>query len=410
MTETSLPWDGDSGSGGVGDCGPYSSGEWDDSWRVLFSTEQHAVEGVLTGVNNELSVYGTSSPVTVSTGAAVVNGKFYINDTAENVSVPTPVSDTRIDRIVLRADYSAQTVRIARVAGTEGGAAPTVTQNDGVTWEIALAQVSITVGGVITVTDERNFAHYATAVNTAMLDAAAVTEAKIGTGAVTEAKLGTGAVTEAKIGTGAVTETKIGTGAVTEAKIGTDAVTTTKIDDGAVSNAKLGGTAKRMKGEIIMWSGTLSGHYPVDPDTAAANTAWHICNGDTENGVVTPNLQDQFVIAAGSTYTAGSSGGAATKDLSHTHGDGTLGTNTKGSHTHTMGFVTGQNQGGAMTVPSGLDGSCSEWSHTHWVSGTTHSDGSHSHTISGTTDSGGSATQDIMPPYYALTYLCYVGA
>ncbi len=63
-----------------------------------------------------------------------------------------------------------------------------------------------------------------------------------------------------------------------------------------------------------------------------------------------------------------------------------------------------------MTVSTGFDGSCSEWSHTHWVSGTTNSNGSHSHTVYGTTDSGGSATQDIMPPYYALTYLCYVGA
>lgn len=369
MTETSLPWDGDSGSGGVGDCGPYSSGKWDDSWRVLFSTGEHAVEGVLTGVNNELCVYGTSSPVTVSTGAAVVNGKFYINDTAKNVSVPTPVSDTRIDCIVLRADYSAQTVRIARVAGTEGGAAPMVTQNDGVTWEIALAQVSITVGGVITVTDERNYAHYATAVNTAMLDDDAVTEDKIDDGAVT----------------------------------------TTKIDDGAVSNAKLGGTAKRMKGEIIMWSGTLSGHYPVDPDTAAANTAWHICNGDTENSVVTPNLQDQFVIAAGSMYTAGSSGGSATKFLRHSHGGGTLDTSTASDHTHSFSGDTGTENPIDATYTT-LLGAPGGKMHRHSFSGNTGSNGRHSHIISGTTAISGSSAQDIMPPYYALIYLCYVGA
>ena len=57
--------------------------------------------------------------------------------------------------MVLRAGYVAKTV-IALLAGAEGGAAPALTQTDGTTWEYSLAQVSITTGGVITLTDERD--------------------------------------------------------------------------------------------------------------------------------------------------------------------------------------------------------------------------------------------------------------
>ena len=166
MAEDSFPWDGYS----TGDCGPYSADSWDDLYRYLFTQDQQATQGPLKGVDDELAVSGTSSPVSVAAGAAVVNGKFYKNTAAANVVVPTPSGATRIDRIVLRADYSAQTVRMARLAGSEGGAAPALTQNDGVMWEISLAQVSITTAGVITVTDERDFCHFGTKVANSQLD------------------------------------------------------------------------------------------------------------------------------------------------------------------------------------------------------------------------------------------------
>ena len=82
-------------------------------------------------------------------------------------------------------------------------------------------------------------------------------------------------------------------------------------------------------------------------------------------------VQDRMILAAGSTYTAGTlanpaTGGSATKTLvtanlpSHTH---TFTTSTAGNHTHT---VSGSTQ--------------SAGSHTHTVSGTTGGAGSHSHT------------------------------
>lgn len=105
----------------------------------------------------KLIVTGAASPVAVGTGRALVYGTWYENDAGVNVAIPTPAASTRIDRIVLRKDWVAQTVRITRIAGVEGGGAPAITQTAGVTWDMPVAQVSITTGGVITITDERDF-------------------------------------------------------------------------------------------------------------------------------------------------------------------------------------------------------------------------------------------------------------
>lgn len=154
-------------------------------------TAPHATMGVLLGVGGELAVTGSSSPVSVATGAAITEGYAYRNTAAVTVAIPTPASATRIDRIVLRVSHSTtRTVRITRIAGTEGtGTPPSITQVAGTTWDIKLCQVSITTGGVCTVTDERAFIYFATKVSTAMLDDAGVTTAKIADNGVSNAKL-----------------------------------------------------------------------------------------------------------------------------------------------------------------------------------------------------------------------------
>lgn len=153
MTQISRPW------GGIvtGDAGPYSDDQWSDMYNHFFALDR-TNEGVFFGILNNLNVTGVASPVAVASGAAVVDGKYYLSDASENVIIPTPAGATRIDRIVLRKSWAAQTVRITRIAGAEGGAAPAITQLDGTTWDITLAQASITVPGVITVTDERKVA------------------------------------------------------------------------------------------------------------------------------------------------------------------------------------------------------------------------------------------------------------
>lgn len=155
MTQTSYPWAGEA----TGDCGPYSDDQWSDAWRYLL-TKDRTLEGVIKGIDNELEVTGTTSPVSVDTGVALVDGKIYENGASEDVAVPTPSGgNSRIDLIVLRKSWSAQTVRIARVAGTEAGSPspPSLTQTDGTTWEIEIARLLINDSGVITVTDMREW-------------------------------------------------------------------------------------------------------------------------------------------------------------------------------------------------------------------------------------------------------------
>lgn len=155
MTEKSIFWT----TGALGDgAAEYTMAELTRWLRQTYLSD-NTDEGVLKNYGGELAVSGVASPVSIATGGALVYGFPYWSTTASTLAIPTPVGDTRIDRVVLEADWTAQTVRIARVAGAEGGAAPALTQIDGTTWQISLAQASITVGGVITVTDERVFVH-----------------------------------------------------------------------------------------------------------------------------------------------------------------------------------------------------------------------------------------------------------
>lgn len=158
MTQISRFWEGST----IGDAteAPYDAGT--EFSKVLMSIAGAAavatnLSGVFRNELNQLAVSGVATPVTIDTGRSMVWGAWYENDAAATVAIPTPAAATRIDRIVARKDWAAQTVRITRIAGVEGGGAPALVQIAGTTWDEPLAQVSINVGGVITVTDERQF-------------------------------------------------------------------------------------------------------------------------------------------------------------------------------------------------------------------------------------------------------------
>lgn len=163
-------------------------------------------------------------------------------------------------------------------------------------------------------------------------------------------------------------------------------------------------------GGIIMWSGAL----------AAIPLGWLLCNG--LNG--TPNLQDRFVIGAGSAYAVGATGG--NKDAivpSHSHTATLAGaTNTAGNHTHTVNdpghrhvanipneFSIGTTAASGFTSSDGANGAGRNPFTSLEATGISlFSAGDHAHTLSatGSTDLAGvSATNANLPPYFALAFI-----
>jgi hypothetical protein len=119
-------------------------------------------EGVAPGYRNSYSATTASEQVTVNTGGGVVDGKAAWSDATENIAIPAAVGggNSRIDRIVLRANWTAQTVVIHRIAGTNAASptAPAITQTSGTTYDIMLYQALVNTSGLVSLTDERVWA------------------------------------------------------------------------------------------------------------------------------------------------------------------------------------------------------------------------------------------------------------
>ena len=209
----------------------------------------------------------------------------------------------------------------------------------------------------------------------------------------------------------------------------------TTIATTAFVQTALGSIVAIPAGLITMWSGSI----------ATIPAGWALCNGSSG----TPDLRNRFIVAAGSTYTPGNTGGSAdaivvshshtgttgnqSNDHAHGYSGTTAGQNANhthsgttdgvGNHAHSLTlFNTSLNlQGGA--TPLGLGGAGSSntgaagaHSHTFSTSGVS---SDHAHTFSGTTggisaghnhafttNSAGSAgTNANLPPYYALAYI-----
>gem|GEM_PF-1703634 len=178
-------------------------------------------------------------------------------------------------------------------------------------------------------------------------------------------------------------------------------------------------------GVIVMWTG------------AAVPAGWALCDG----GSGTPDLRDKFIVAAGVTYGAGSSGGAATVDIQHNHGDGTLAAaNDSHNHNDTLAVASDGHSHGDGSLATDSDSHAHTYfstaggtrpdqgvevsrlalnsdNHSHAVTGSTASDShghnltgsvsndTHGHTVTGSTANALSATQEILPPYYSLAFI-----
>jgi len=165
MTERSRHWDGIL----IGDAtlAPYSATEWADQERLehgqgsLFPN-YGILNGTGDGTYAPLAIQAkspASSNIEVEVGAALVNGRLYENTAALTFTVGANASgNPRIDTVILRADFTAQTVRAVVKQGTPAGSPsrPSLQQDTSI-WEIPLADIAVANGfTVINQTDITN--------------------------------------------------------------------------------------------------------------------------------------------------------------------------------------------------------------------------------------------------------------
>jgi len=153
MTESSRFWTGTT----TGDAGPYSAAQFADFARFVagYGGEGAAAnnEGVLLGSGDGnfpalwvMQDSPASANVRLAIGRAAVQGYEYLNDAIKLFAVAANSSgNPRIDTLVLRVDFVAQTVRAVLKQGTPAGSPtrPALTQSAGVLWESPLADIAV---------------------------------------------------------------------------------------------------------------------------------------------------------------------------------------------------------------------------------------------------------------------------
>lgn len=153
MTQYYAPFDAGSGSA-------VAETTWTKMARHWAST------GVIKDADLELEVYADSSgmQVKVRTGEAWMRGHWFQSDATEILSIAAAHATLgRLDRVVLRVDWSANTIALAVLTGTASGTptAPVLTTTS-TTWEISLATVTVDAAAVTIasnkITDTRVFA------------------------------------------------------------------------------------------------------------------------------------------------------------------------------------------------------------------------------------------------------------
>jgi len=152
-TQMSYLWT----TGGAGDgAATYTRADWAHISKAIAGCMDG--QGVVFGQLNHLAPTAGANKVTLNTGYALVDGKPYYLSAAGDLAIPsaTGAGNKRIDRIVLRADWDAQTVRATVITGTDAAtpSAPAISTTTGSTYDALLYQALVDTSGVVTVTDE----------------------------------------------------------------------------------------------------------------------------------------------------------------------------------------------------------------------------------------------------------------
>jgi len=255
MTETSRFWN--TSGDGDGPAAGYDEAEIAAFWLKLFARGVRT-SGIVKGEGNELAVSGSASPLSLNTGAAIVDGLHYENDASLNLTVSTPSSGTTGGRVVLRASWSAQTVRAVIKLNTDGvSTPPALTQTPGTTYEVGLYTFTITTGGVIgSLTRDpalpTGYTKISSQIIPEMLALAGIGALGNPGGSAAAAQLITGSSgalrrSGASLGFGTIVEAMIANGAVGTLALGDDAVDITKLGNRAL------GMLGRQGGSASLW-------------------------------------------------------------------------------------------------------------------------------------------------------------
>lgn len=156
MTEKSYFWDGTVTGDAV--YAPYDKEEFNlyvTAWCYSSGSDILVVPNYLEDLNP--TPYPNSQSVSIAPGAAIIKGYLYKLTANKSFSIVTPTT-RRIDSIVLRVDYRAQTVRLALKEGTTTSLPPLVQiVND--TWEEEIIRVFSDSNGTLVIEDRRKFLH-----------------------------------------------------------------------------------------------------------------------------------------------------------------------------------------------------------------------------------------------------------
>lgn len=124
MAQRSLPQAGDETvTPAYVDAGPYTADEWAEYFRIVFTTDQQATQGVLRGYLNELEPTSAATRTCyVNTGAGIVNGHMLINDASVTIAVDAGVA--RSDSLVMLENNSNAAISAGAATNynTEGNA------------------------------------------------------------------------------------------------------------------------------------------------------------------------------------------------------------------------------------------------------------------------------------------------
>lgn len=166
------------------DAGPYTADQWATLFRVLFTGDQQATQGVLKDVWNELEpTHPAGLNVSINTGVGICNGHVFFNDTSA-VSITVSGGANRNDALCMVENNTNAALAPGAVYNTVGGAnippyscRLAVVKNEGANFTqtnnlymVKLATFTTGAANITGFTDARTYCGFSSEITPAMIE------------------------------------------------------------------------------------------------------------------------------------------------------------------------------------------------------------------------------------------------